>query len=87
MNICPTINLHPCLKRKERCVGFGSGETQRIVTVSGSDHLSTPSVSLVTIAQGLDYSVAVESHLGDNDVFIFMETERTVHTFIAPGPF
>jgi len=31
--------------------------------------------------------MAVESHLGDNDVLSFMETERTVHTFIVPGPF
>jgi hypothetical protein len=52
MHICPTINLHPCRKRKERCLGFDRGETERIVTVSGSDHLRTPSVCLVTIAQG-----------------------------------
>lgn len=52
MNICPKMNLHLCRKRKKRCLGFGRGETQRILTVSGSDQLSTPSVSLVTIAQG-----------------------------------
>ena len=37
MNIRPTMNLHPCRKRKERRLGFGRGETQRVLTVSGSD--------------------------------------------------
>ena len=79
------MDLHPCSNLKERCLGSGRGETQRVRTVSGTN--SSVRFLHDNCTGVVNDSTAVESHLGGDDALSFMETERTAHTFIAQGPF
>lgn len=58
-----------------RCLWLGRGETPRIPTLRWKWSVNAPSVPFVTIGQGgLDDSMAVQSHLDDEDAPSFMET-------------